>query len=292
MDNIVKAVKVLKFKDVTVIGSGSDISLKYFSDLDLQEKLITNDSPRKLVLWFQKKIAELDDLNDVFFIEFKGGFQNGQPIKWDFDEVEQGYKNIDGRKLFLDIIFVQKSIIKIDFIVYQSGSFIEVSLNYYFQFHNGNLTYDDSITTDEIGNRLIYEYQQLKNENFYKALKRLYSYYKLVEDKKALIDLRKVFNSKFGYLNKQLSDLKTIKILLDFGYNDKKTRHRVIKALSQIEFNILNYPKYKTDFIKFRTLTLDNINDKLVPIIDKLSFMLQEDIHNFINKSKFNYFLK
>ena len=240
MANIYQAVNILKFKNVEILGSASDLDLKYFSDIDLQEKIVTNNSPKNLVDWFQKKIKELHNIPNVYFQELKAGFYRHIPLKWNYKQVEQGYQFKDGLKITLESIFILNSIIKIDFIVYQGGEFLEVSINYYFEFSNtGNKTYDTEVTKQEIGRILLFEYQKLKSKDFYKSLKRLYSYYKLINDKTAVNDMRKVFNSKLGFLNKQLSNMKTIKELIDWGFIDEETRKRVIKTLSNIEYNIL-----------------------------------------------------
>lgn len=292
MSKIKNIIDIVKFKDVNIIGSAADFNLKYFSDLDLQEKVSGYNNIDFLVRWFQRTIKKLKNHKDVYFQELKAGVLNNQPIKWTYKEVQQGFKIINDEEFPLKKIFNQQSIIKMDFIIFQSNTFIEVSINYYFIFTGGNQTFS-ALGKEEIANALLFEYNKLKGEDFYKALKRLYSFYKLTDDKKVLVDMRRLFNSKLGFLNKQLSNLKTIRQIIKDGPNDLDFKNKVISSIKKIFSNLEKFNKYnmKDSPINYKG-SLENIALDLDKLIENFSLILDVDVKNFIDKSNFNYFLK
>ena len=299
MSNIDKTIQVLKFQEIEVIGSASDVHLKYFSDIDSQTFLETPLSKSAILHSFQKKVKTIMDSPNMYFVELKAGINNNSvPLKWNYKEVQDGYKYIDGRRITFQSVLAQHSIIKIDTIVKVYNQFIEISANYYISFiPSGDTTFNKS-TLDEVKDNLLWDYTNLKRVDFYKALKRLYSYYKLVartpndpDRKKALasIDvLRRIFNSKLGFLNKQLSNLKTINILLKTAYQTTPgvpalKLNDVVSALIELNDNLkknglplLNdpslYPKNDkeglsrilTDEISTLALKLDHVTNNFL----------------------------
>ena len=130
----------------------------------------------------------------------------GQPVRWVKHSVKQGYQTIDGIRLeFIDCL-QQKSTIKIDIIALVNGIFTEFSINYYLVFFNGFSTMP--ITGNKLSDIFIMEFQKyLKLKKYFKALKRLYSYFKAMKNKPYQKKLLQFFNSDVGRLNYQINGL-------------------------------------------------------------------------------------
>ena len=73
--------KLLQYKKYQVIGSASNIKIKYPSDIDLQEFLITNDSYLEVYEFFKDIYEEAYTNPDIYIIDFKCRFMKGKPIK-------------------------------------------------------------------------------------------------------------------------------------------------------------------------------------------------------------------
>ena len=56
--SIPNTIKLLKFEAVDIIGSYSDVNLKYFSDVDSQEFLDTSKTYQEILEAFQDKIRK------------------------------------------------------------------------------------------------------------------------------------------------------------------------------------------------------------------------------------------
>ena len=94
--------------------------------------------------------------------------------------------------------------IKIDYVLWFDYHFKELSIIYIFK----NTKYGvDDIKQD-------YE-ELIKDGNNYKALKRLFSIYKITKNRIEAVKLTKFFNSKYGKLYELNSNLKTILLIKD-----------------------------------------------------------------------------
>jgi hypothetical protein len=275
--DLVKILNILKFRKVDIIGSYSDTKLKYFSDIDSQSIIKMPPNYKFIKEEFQDKISNILKNDFTFLLDFKAGFLHGKPIKWSPEEIFQGKKHIDGRTLKFEDILAQNSIIKIDVGMYQKkrDRFIEISTNYYFIYSNGSRTFEIS-DNETMKRRLLWDYQQLKNVNFYKSLKRLYSYFKFIKDEKSQRSLITIFNSPLGAVNKQIAALKTIVDLLETN-SDIIPREWILNSVNQISETLKEFPRYSLPviFTKFKGLTnakiLITIELEIEILIDKLN---------------------
>ena len=123
-------------------------------------------------------------------------------------------------RMFKNIKFV-----KIDYIVFLDYVFKEVSIMYIFK--NKKETDTDRIQTL----RNDYDDLMVKGENF-KALKRLFSIYKVEKDYINLKTLTSLFNSSIGKIYEMNSNLKTIQLLKTMHDDDDLTQKRIHSNLT------------------------------------------------------------
>jgi hypothetical protein len=109
-----------------------------------------------------------------------------------------------------------KSIIKLDIIMFINSRFIEIS-EVFQVYLNGESNMDYS--TDEVMKELTVDYKDLVKEgNYMKALKRMFSIIKMNNPKDKKLDkLVEYFNSPIGLLYRCKSDLETIDIILFYN---------------------------------------------------------------------------
>ena len=75
----------------------------------------------------------------------------------------------------------------------------------------------------------------IKEKQYYKVLKRLFSLYRIDKDYEKLLQLNEIFNSELGEKYKKISNLKTLSVIKD-EYNDYSTHKKIIinlKALGE-----------------------------------------------------------
>jgi hypothetical protein len=258
-----KVLKLLSINEYDIIGSSIDNNIKYKSDVDAQEFInykkddleIYNDILKHFQYIFESNI----DNNNVYIIDFKCGVNPGNvPIRWNNEDIMNGYKIIEDNKInFIDCL-QEKSIIKIDLIVVeQDGLFHDITYNYYFKFKNFS-TNPRQFTLQEIINSLIIDVKNYQNQNkLYKSLKRLYSLYKLMcvsDNKKNL--LLKIINSKLGKLNKLLNQLSLVVEVI----NNKYKIPNINDIHSNIQYVINNIDN---DYL-FLFKKLSKINKKII----------------------------
>ena len=174
-----------------LIGSASkDDKMLYSADIDLQETIKTKKDDiqlkEKILKIFQNKFKKAKKSNNLFITDFKAGLSpiNNIPLKWSYNDIMNGYKLLDNNIKFQFVnVFNQKSTIKLDLVLENDDKFIEFSENYYFDLDNNKsyrqLSNEDIITSLKGDIRY---YNHTKNNKF-KALKRLYSLFKLTNNK-------------------------------------------------------------------------------------------------------------
>ena len=290
-------IDILKINQVEVIGSSSDKKLRYKSDIDLEEYVYHNAEKVKILENFQEKFKLANENKDIFIIDFKCGFRGpGEPLRWNYKHIMQGYQYIDGIKYTFISQLKKKSVIKMDIIALIDKKFVEFSNNYYFIF---NRKYKTKPKKEDIYKSIIIDaIKQQQNEDVLKSLKRIYSFLKLLEinneDTTKLINL---FNSKIGHLSKQISDLKMIKTLytnkfrtpdnVDIYYNLKLIEDNLPQKIQHILKPI--FKANQNNFIEI----LDGIINQLNKIVyKKLIKYIQSNQLNisptyYYNKYKF-----
>jgi hypothetical protein len=187
-------VKKLKFKNykINLAGSASLQSQRYFSDYDFNTNILRKYKPITIYNEFLKIISNNDDL--LYFLELKIEYLDGTKTKIYDPSIYKIIKN-----MFKNINYV-----KIDYVLWFDYHFKELSIIYTFTKTEFDVK---DIETD---------YKELiKEGNYYKALKRLFSIYKITNNKAEAVKLTKFFNSKYGKLYELNSNLKTILLIKD-----------------------------------------------------------------------------
>jgi hypothetical protein len=129
-------------------------------------------------------------------------------------------------------MFKKVKFVKLDYIVFLDYVFKEVSIMYIFK--NKKESDTDMIQTL----RNDYDDLMAKGENF-KALKRLFSIYKIEKDYTNLKTLTSLFNSNIGKIYEMNSNLKTIQLLktIDQQDNDDLTQKRIHSNLKFLKID-------------------------------------------------------
>ena len=214
-------INILRFKDspVDLLGTGGNASQLYPSDIDLFSKIVTNETAQSSYKEFIGMLDDIDERNDMYFIEFKVQDKDGMKQKF---KSTQDIRNkfYEYKKFFNDNV----DYCKFDFVLMIDGQFIELSIIYVF--NKDPLDYDVlriSLSADMI--------DLIDEKKYYKSLKRLFAILKLDDppDRHALVNISKLFNSKVGELYKKNSVLKAIKLFLETYPQDTKTAQYVLK---------------------------------------------------------------
>jgi len=225
---------------------------------------------------FQNKFKQAKKSNNLFITDFKAGVSpiNNLSLKWSYDDIMNGYKLLDNNVKFQFInVFNQKSTIKLDLVLENDDKFIEFSENYYFDLNN-NKSYQQKTNEDIITSLKgdVLYYNHTKNNKF-KALKRLYSLFKLTNNKNTDI-IKKFLNLKIiGSKYKSKSDLEVILLMIE----QKFRKVKIIKIVEiLVEMNYHKLSNYKT---------LKTIKNKIEIEIKKLNNYLNDKTNSFIIKN-------
>ena len=88
---------------------------------------------QKYVSQFQQMLKSFQKLDKVYITDFKSGYYNTQPVRWEYTDIMNGFQMIDNISInLIDTLQLQNNKIKIDLIAYIKGQFVEFSCNYYF----------------------------------------------------------------------------------------------------------------------------------------------------------------
>lgn len=267
-----------------VIGSASLESIKYNSDYDLEE-FINNksgdDKLTKIYRHFKKKFKYCKENKNYFITDFKCGIdKDGEPLRWDYDAMMEGINN----NITFQQALLMKSTIKMDMIVLVNKIFTEFSENYYFKFGDNTNFYEDDTKNIELNIEKSFD-EYLYKQNFWKALKRLFSL--LLKDQKKnkpkLLKLIDFFNSNVGLINKCKNEFDIILLVMDQKFRKA--------GLKDIYYNISVINQWATDA---------GLNVDYLPLLKKKSFdslkksieKIIEDLTNIINKYSFDFLQK
>ena len=280
--------KIIKFLsldgDYSVIGSAADSSMKYSSDVDIQEFIELNGDVKQITediyQLFLKKYKEAYKDKNVFITDLKLGTYNNQSLHWTRQEVLNGYKTIHNHRIKFTDALQQKSVIKIDIIYLEDGIYKEYSNNYYFIINQS--TTNPFLSDKDMINELVSEYYKYFNKkNYFKSLKRLYSLYKM--EKKSPKKLISFLNSDTGKEANIKSSLETITLLLENDFRNPVLKN-VIKSIKKLDLSsddkmLLVNSHTKNDLLK----NIETVSNRLQDSINKDSL---EFIKKHINIGK------
>ena len=253
--------KLFHFMDISsnfkLIGSSQYKNFLYSSDYDLNDYFKSNNTTnvlQNLHNEFKNKFKEAKLNPNMYITDFKcGQVSDKEPIRWNYKNIMKGYQLINKKRYnFIDCI-MQKSIMKMDLIVFVNNIAVEITDNYFITIKNkSNFDKHDEDKNNSI-KRLVIDYNQLIDEKrYFKAIKRLFSI-QTIEGKpsKKLIDL---FNSDLGRLYKCISDINTIILLLEQKFRNVPM-NKIINNLQIIKYSLTKITDCNAD----KSIEIDNI---------------------------------
>ena len=238
-NNLLNTFNILSISgNYNIVGSSSLKSIYYNSDIDLNEHDRFN-SYKNVYEKFKYIFQICKENPNLFITDFKCGLNNkNEPFRWTYKDIMKGYI---GKKSFEDCL-KDKSMIKLDLVYLLNGVFVEISEVYFFNIQNHTNYYDDAFNTNSIITSIQNEiHELLKNGEYFKALKRMFSILNIENSKKPIVNkLISFFNSQTGILYKANSDLNILSILIDNKFrkpniDDIKNNLQVIKQNLSIQ---------------------------------------------------------
>jgi hypothetical protein len=274
--------KVFKFLSVTglqtLVGSSADKDVIYSADYDLmeQKKFKRDYAVYNFILnLFRKKYKlALKPKSNIWIIDFKCGSFRGQPIRWDKESIKKGYVVInDEPKYFVDCL-QQESRIKMDVIALDNDGKLNEYSDLYF-INIGEFSLSGKMETEKQSAISIFKDFQnyILEKNYFKAIKRLYAYAKLENNKPLINELLKVINSPLGKQSKYIADINIILELMDNNFK------RFKKKLIFDNLALLNIKIAKSK-------SLDAIAKTLKDLVAKYSNELNNAIIKVVEENK------
>jgi hypothetical protein len=254
-------------REVKLIGSSNNRKILYNSDYDLESHFDIknkNDALIKIYNHFKNIFIEAKKDPNVFIVDFKCGEVDGEPIRWTYKDIMNGYKS---GYHFIDCLMM-KSTIKLDEIYLLNGSFVDITDNYYFNIAGHQNS--EKPSRKEMIKGIKDDYNELISEgNYYKALKRAY----LIKPTEKLTNY---FNSEIGIKNKARADLDVLLVLSEQTF--RKPKFIDINNDLQIIKNDLSYTNVNfSDEIDKATKINNNTKFKMIQKI-------RDALFNIINQ--------
>jgi hypothetical protein len=224
-----KFVAVLKLDNSPVIqlGTSSFKTQQFFSDYDLLSPISNrNLSAQKICDELKRITKSINDMDDIWFIELK--IQNTDGSKEKF--FPQDISPLDCGKVAKAIKTIDY--IKIDAVIFirDTNKLTELSIIYAFQDVPANEILIKTISED---------YKHYKaSGNPYKALKRLFSVYRIDGNREKMVELSSLFNSNTGKLYSLSSNLKAVKLILESGVSGKNLGEKTRVNLQDVSKTI------------------------------------------------------
>lgn len=216
-----------------VVGSSSLKNARFVADYDLNEvfncDMTMEQCLDKILLIFREKFKEAEKNPNIFITDFKcGEDSNGEPLRWDKNDMKRGYKIMDdGRKILFQECVLMKTTMKLDLIALIDGRFSEFSDNYYIKIGDKSNFFLHDIEEGHLLTNLQKDFSSFfySKRNYFKALKRAFSYWMLegeTKNKEKLTKLLDFFNSGVGLMYKLKSELETIKLVIENKFRKPK----------------------------------------------------------------------
>jgi hypothetical protein len=247
--DIRKLLKILSFNNnpVQIVGTGALKSQYYWADIDLLSKITKKASINDSYLLFLDILDNVKNEPNLFFIEFKIQDKEGNKKKFfNMNEFTQD----EFTKHFNNNI----ELCKMDLIIFLKGTFIEVSIIYFFS--------DKQLDLKEYVKVLLKDQAEYyKEKKYYKSLKRLLvaNKYLDVPDRELILSITKLFNSEIG---------------------------KLYQLKNQIDAGLIFYDKYKND--KYLKVFVNNKGLRGITV-DELR-KLSDDYDKLINKEGLSFY--
>ena len=117
-----------------LIGSANIRNIKYAVDYDLNQDLKINDTVQILNHLHQEFLSIFDKAykqENYYVVDFKCGYKDDEPIRWNYTDLKNGYSYIDKIKFtFQECLVMPDNIIKIDIVYLYHGIFTDINILY------------------------------------------------------------------------------------------------------------------------------------------------------------------
>jgi hypothetical protein len=136
-------------------------------------------------------------------------------VRWTPKDVEAGFTTLrNGRQYTLQEAFTSPAIVKVDVVAYvQQSRYTDFSMIYLF-YNRGKILNNVDMSNEVQSIKQDLEYYTLTG-NYFKALKRMFSLARKANDTKTVKKLNDILNSDLGRLYSIISDIGTLKYLLE-----------------------------------------------------------------------------
>ena len=248
IQNVIYAMAIVK-SNIQVVGSQSK-NILYPNDYDCYE-VIKIKSKVKIIDKFKSNIKKLLKMKDVYIGDIKIGVDDSDtPLRWKVAEILKGSTIVNNKTYELKNVFNYDTMNKLDVIFYVNEKYTDFSTVYQI--------YSTENTIEHVKNSLSYNIMDLyQNKIYFKCLKRMYSYFKIINDKYYVKKLTTFFNTDNGIMSNVCSSIETLLFVVE---NEK----------------IIN--KQRIDY------EIDNFKNKMSNILNKSFLKKQKSIVNVINK--------
>lgn len=269
-----------------LVGSASVVGNIITNDYDLNEIFEENgkndmDILTKLYLMFLWKFKKIYLSKNLWVVDFKCGKYDDEPIRWNMEDMDRGYKTIDNKRIFFTNCLTQtETKTKLDIVQLLNNRFVEISELYYIKVNGLSNFNPDEFRIGTIINGLRDDIDELLMEhNYFKVLKREYRILDLLnKEPKRREMLTELFNGKSGYLYYAISQLNTLIIMKEQDF-----RHVPDSVFLEVQQNIkddigkvLNY-RYSITHLN-QDVSIKSINK----MIDYLTIYLNHRIEKYI----------
>jgi len=238
-----------------LVGSAADPDIKYFADYDLMETAYFKKGSYNYILdLFRSKYKSAYKTEGLWITDFKCGSFRGQPLRWDKDSINLGYIIIEDTHIYFVDCLQMTSRIKLDVIANVDSRLTEFSDIYFIKIADTFISPVLDLT--ETLKSLYADFLNFKQFNLFKAIKRLYSFFKLKKDPVRLKIIRDLLNSDLGDEYIEISKLQT-KLLLNeqlFKRVPVKFKSNTIKLNLKINNKIDTLNRLVIDYIKENNL--------------------------------------
>ena len=234
--------------DQHIVGSANDPDVDHFADVDLMEtkdfSLPPGNNSKEVVSEhilkvFQEKFKKAHASKNTWITDFKCGQLNGgEAIRWNKETIATGVQVLDTKQIFFTHCLQNTSRIKMDIIYFKDNNFIEVSDIYLISMGDFT-TYNPELSTNEAMIAALRHDAELyyKEGNPYKAVKRLYSYAKLVKNELLRKKLLTIIN-ELGPLYMKVKDEDIAEMLMTQKFRPlTPTQLKIVKKITSDGIN-------------------------------------------------------
>lgn len=254
--------------NIELIGSNSLNKLKYATDYDLQEHIKSTKTTDKLAILtkIQAIFLYVNKTKNIFITDFKSGVFNGNPVRWTYDDVMNGYQNIDTKHVeLIDTFYNIHNTVKIDIIALVNKEFVEFSCNYYFS--------KSKFDMEAVLLSLMLDIRKYYLENkFMKMMKRIMSY-RLIKNEN-IDDITKLFNSNSGKLYQLYHKIDVVNFVLEehLDFDLQYINDQINNIMHSLPDDVKNKIKPRVDIIdllnEIKNILMQQMNNDVIAFIN------------------------